>query len=412
MIAILFAICLALGCCCLRLRFATALKIGLVSLFVSALIVGWLTSGPRDYMLHLPESLRTIFHPWILGSIAFLTGMFAATFIPMVLVKGAWNYFRSSSLPGEQTAHSRLAFSLLCAAIACAALFFFFFAKTLFVPAKDTSVFYRHVSVDPKSLRVTFLDPVPALPTPHGDFYWPFYGNGGCDVNHFSVNDPSQAKVRYNALNLTGSGTLQTRTKDQLLWRSQWGSVYSNTFFEYRPAYPTDRIPMRVSVYDNNFESEPPTILSAPIPNAATLEAIVFIRVFEAPEGARFVIASYKPNGTLVGTNEYESRGGNWYQNGDGTWIDRINPSTVSLCGIPRSFPVQDYLRSKVDLALPSFASTSKPLADCVSFYYDRNFLVAQDVFQRGTYQSSVLGYKRTYEDDAVSTDSTKIITP
>jgi hypothetical protein len=179
MIVILFAICLASGCCCLRLRFATALKIGLGSLFLSALIVGWLTSGPRDYMLHLPELLRTIFHPWILGSIAFLTGMFAAIFIPMVLIKGALNYFRSSSPPGEQTAHSRVALLLLCAAIVCAAVFFFFIARTLFVPAKDTSVFYRHISVDPKSLRVTFLDPVLLFPLHTGIFIGPSTGTEG-----------------------------------------------------------------------------------------------------------------------------------------------------------------------------------------------------------------------------------------
>ena len=170
---------------------------------------------------------------------------------------------------------------------------------------------------------------------------------------------------------------------------------------------------MRVSVYDNKFESEPPTIVSTPIPDTATLEAIVFIRVFNtAPAGALFVVASYKPNGLLVGTNEYETRGGNWYQNADGTWIDRVEPSGVNLFGIPKTFPVGDYRRNKIDPALPPSAGMPTPLADCICLYYDRNFTVAQDVFQGGSRQAKVLAYQRTYEDSAISTDAAKIITP
>jgi hypothetical protein len=43
-------------------------------LALGVLVVGFIFLGPKNYMLHIPESLQTILHPWILGllSLVFL----------------------------------------------------------------------------------------------------------------------------------------------------------------------------------------------------------------------------------------------------------------------------------------------------------------------------------------------------
>ena len=155
---------------------------------------------------------------------------------------------------------------LMITAIAGFCFFYFFFFEKSLIPPKD-NVFYRHINIDPQSLHVTFIDPTPALPTPNGEFYCPFYGNAGCSVNHYEVTSSTEPKIRYDALGLTGTGTLETRTKDQVLWKSECGTVYANSFYEYRKAYTTNKVPFRVYVYDNGFESDPPTITQTSQPS-------------------------------------------------------------------------------------------------------------------------------------------------
>ena len=238
----------------------------------------------------------------------------------------------------SQKLKSLLSLLLAIGTIFGSSLFYAFVVQKLFVPPKDTSVFYRHISIDQQSFHVTFLDPVPALPTPNGDFYWPFYGNAGCSVDHYGVTSSSQPKIRYDSLGLSGAGTLETRTKDQVLWRSDYGTVYANSFYEYRKAYPTNKVPFRVYVYDNGFKSEPPTVIQAPIPQTAGLVAVSLIRIFKISQGYLFVLASYRPDGSLKGISSDETRDGNWYPKASSDSFLRSNEQTEAEYGIPPSF--------------------------------------------------------------------------
>ena len=401
---------------CLRDRLGLAIKVEIAAVVVSAGALGWLMVGPRTYMLYLPVFLQNVFHPWVLGSIGFLAGLFAVLFLPMVLTVGSINCLRLSRVGVEAgidsskpRAKSLLPLFLVIGAVLFSCLFYAFIAEKLFYPPKDTSVFYRHISVDSESLHVTFLDPVPALPEPAGEFYWPFYGNAGCSVDHYDVTPASAFRTRYNALGLTGGGTLETRTKDQVLWRSDFGTVYGNSFYEYRKAYPTNKIPFRVYVYDNGFESEPPKIIQSPIPQTASLAAITLIRVFKSSQGTLFVLASYRPDGSLRGVSDDETQNGNWYPKTSSVSAVRSNEQAEVDFGIPRTFPIDAYRANKLD---PSGPSNLQSLADCVCLHYDRNFLVARDVFSGKNCTSEILAYQKTYEDSAIPSDDQKLFAP
>ena len=41
---------------------------------VATLAVIFILFAPKEYMLHIPESLKTILHPWILGLFALVSG--------------------------------------------------------------------------------------------------------------------------------------------------------------------------------------------------------------------------------------------------------------------------------------------------------------------------------------------------
>ena len=41
---------------------------------VAALAVIFILFAPQEYMLHIPEGLKTILHPWILGLFAMVSG--------------------------------------------------------------------------------------------------------------------------------------------------------------------------------------------------------------------------------------------------------------------------------------------------------------------------------------------------
>ncbi len=405
----LFIICLCLVYC-LRFRLIIAFKVGLGAALIGCLTLGWLMFGPRTYMMYLPKPLQMVFHPWILGSIVFLTFLFAALFLPMVLICRSWSISRSADMAERRSDASKSKSSqrdtrwLALAATIGIGLLYFVCIQSLFNP-KNTNVFYRHISIDPKSLQVKFYDPVPASPIPEGDFYWPFYGGEGCDVNHYNVTDSDQARIRYNALELTNSGTLETRTKDQLLWQSEWGSVYTESFYDYRPNNSDNKIAFRVYVDSNSLESDRPTIDQASIPTASNLIAISLIRVFKTLHGNLFVIASYLPNGHLSRITKAETRDGDWYPKTELPPVYFDNGSAIKEFGVLASFPLKDYSLNKLDPVAPGTSGTEKSLSDCVNFHYDQNFLVAQDIFQGGKRRSRVMEYKKTYEDFSVPSD-------
>ena len=43
-------------------------------MIVAALAIVIILYAPKDYMLHIPEGLKTILHPWILGLLALVSG--------------------------------------------------------------------------------------------------------------------------------------------------------------------------------------------------------------------------------------------------------------------------------------------------------------------------------------------------
>jgi len=267
--------------------------------------------------------------------------------------------------------------------------------------------FYKRISIDTTTLVVSFHDPIPAVPEPQADFYWPFYRyDDHCSLDHFDTTTRTTPRIRYNAFDLDPQHRITSRTKHQVVLTGDFGTFYSETRYLYAPFYSPANTSFRVYAYGNGMESEPPQIADSPIPRGAHLSVVSVIRVFSTPTGHSLISACYAPDGTLLSLSENRSVGGDCREGGGTVFgLDGAHPERF---GLPPRFPVSTYSSGSSDFFTPT-ALTSD--LDCISLHYDRNRLVRQDILRAGQpVQTRTLTYKVTPEDTTLDpTDETRI---
>ena len=72
MLVILIAVLTGASCFIARFCPKTVLLLSSIFLGIGVVISLFLSFGPRDYMLHIPQSLLTILHPWVLAAVCVL----------------------------------------------------------------------------------------------------------------------------------------------------------------------------------------------------------------------------------------------------------------------------------------------------------------------------------------------------
>lgn len=260
--------------------------------------------------------------------------------------------------------------------------------------------FYKRIDIDTTTLTVSFHDPIPAVPEPQADFYWPFYRHDGhCSLDHFDTTTRTAPKIRYNAFDLDPQHRVTSRTKHQVVLTGDFGTFYSETRHYYAPSYRPANTSFRVYAYSNSMESEPPQILDSPVPPEARLSVVSVIRVFNTPTGHSLISVCYAPDGTLLSLSENLSVGGDCREGGSTVFgLDVAHPE---LFGLPSRFPVATYSSGSSDFFTPTALNSQ---LDCISLHYDRNRLVAQDIHRAGQpIQKRTLTYKVTPEDTALA---------
>jgi hypothetical protein len=256
--------------------------------------------------------------------------------------------------------------------------------------------FYTRISIDTTSLLVSFHDPIPAIPEPQADFYWPFYRHDDhCSLDHFDTRTRATPRIRYNAFDLDPQHRVTSRTKHQVVLTGDFGKFYSETRYSYAPFYTSTNTSFRVYAYGNSLESEPPQLLDAPIPHDAHLSVVSVIRVFKTPTGYSLISACYAPDGLLLSVSENRSVGGDCREGG--STVFGLDHARADRFGLPPRFPIATYSSGSRDFFTPTKLTSD---LDCVNFHYNRNRLVRQDILRNGQpVQTRTLTYKVTSED-------------
>lgn len=264
--------------------------------------------------------------------------------------------------------------------------------------AKNT--FYKRIRIDPSTLVVSFHDPIPAIPEPVADFYWPFYrADDHCSLDHFDTRTRTTPRIRYNAFDLDRKHRVTSREKHQVVLTGDFGTFYSETCYSYAPFYSSTNTSFRVYAYSNSMESEPAQVSDAAIPQDAHLSVISVIRVFKTPAGHSLVSACYSPDGLLLSLSENRSVGGDCREGG-GT-VFGLKYAHPERFGLPSHFPIAAHNSGSQDLFTPADLPSQ---LDCVSFHYDRNRIVRQVVFSAGQpARNRTLTYAITPEDTALA---------
>jgi hypothetical protein len=267
--------------------------------------------------------------------------------------------------------------------------------------------FYKRISIDPSTLVVSFHDPIPAIPEPVADFYWPFYRHDDhCSLDHFDTTTRTNPRIRYNAFDLDPQHRVTSRTKHQVVLTGAFGTFYSETRYSYAPFYKATNTSFRVYAYGNSMESEPPQIAETPVPRDVRLCIVSVIRVFTTPTGNSLISACYAPDGTLLSISENRSVGGDCREGGGTVFgLDHARPERF---GLPPRFPVATYSSGTRDFFMPTDLTSD---LDCISLHYDRNRIVRQDILRTGQpLQTRTLTYKVTPEDTTLDPiDETRI---
>jgi hypothetical protein len=266
-------------------------------------------------------------------------------------------------------------------------------------PPPVGQTFYKRMSIDASTLVVSFHDPIPAIPEPRADFYWPFYGGDGhCSLDHFDTRTRTTPRIRYNAFALDSQHRVTHRSKYQVVLAGEFGTFYSQTSYHYAPFYTSTDTSFRVYAYANSMESEPPQVSDVSISPGARLSVVSVIRVFQAPTGHTLISACYAPDGLFLSVSENRSVGGDCREGGGTTFgLDHGRPVRF---GLPSRFPVAAYASGSRDFFTPTDVASQ---LDCISFHYDRNRIVRQDIFSTGKpAQNRTLTYTVTPEDTAL----------
>lgn len=261
------------------------------------------------------------------------------------------------------------------------------------------NTFYKRISIAPANLVVRFHDPIPAIPEPRDDFYWPFYrGDDHCSLDHCNTIVRIERRVRYNAFDLDPQHRITCRTKYQVVLSGAFGTFYAETRYSYAPFYQSTNTSFRIYAYGNSLDSEPPEVSDSSIPHDSRLSIISVIRVFQTPTGHSLISACYAPDGLFLSLGKNCSVDGDCREGG-GTvgGLDYAHPEKF---GLPARFPVSIYSPERRDFLSPS---DSHSTLDCVSFHYARNRVVKQHIFPSDQpAQIRTLTYKVTPEDIAL----------
>lgn len=265
---------------------------------------------------------------------------------------------------------------------------------------------FSNMQIDPQTLKVRLEGNLPLSPKPASDYYFKFLiSGGGYTVTHF---EPT-GKVYYDDFTVNADGTLSSRFKRQLLLSGPFGNVYAETTYFYAPEYSGQETQF-FTVPNSNGGHEPFQLVSSPPSTRLELSAISVVRIFRAAPEFLIASANYAPDGHLESLHVNGSEHGEWvhsntvhalYPGLDVATVIGDRPSTREKFGIPKVFPVQQYLgRASSPFGKSSFTI----FMDAVNLHYDRNRWVQQDIFlPDATHQKRYLTYRVTRADEILA---------
>jgi hypothetical protein len=261
--------------------------------------------------------------------------------------------------------------------------------------------YFRSMDINPASLIVQFSSQYsqPCGQPPQDSYFERFDRIDLTLVDYIVPNGRGLAASRLGYFDLSPGLKLQQRRKTQELFSGAFGQVFTNISYQYDVVGGSPAISFQVRPYRSSTQHEEASVVSA-LPSAANqLNEITVIRAFRSTSGESVAVATYDPgDGDLRDITVDLKDKDDWkstpvrLEEGIGTF------------GFPAHFSVDMY-RDSPKWLFPSGARSS--YLTVVSFHYNHNRWVQQDVFEdgdkeHGHYKTRFLEYKFTGQDSSL----------
>jgi len=257
--------------------------------------------------------------------------------------------------------------------------------------------YFRNMDIDPTNLIVRFSDQYsqPCGEPPQDSYFQRFDRLDLTMVDSVVPKHRDVAASRLGFFYLSPGLKLLSREKIQELFSWPDGQVFATIRYNYDATYGPSTISFEVRPSRSEIQHEPATVASALPSSANELIAITVIRVFRSTSGETVAVGTYNSGGDLLDVTVDLLDKGSWLSAGG--HLDE----NMSNFGFPPSLSVAAY-QSNPNWQSPLGARSS--YLTVVSFHYNRNRWVRQDVFadgdgEPGKHQTRFLEYQLTAED-------------
>lgn len=269
------------------------------------------------------------------------------------------------------------------------------------LPGQCNPRYFRSMDINPASLMVQFSSQYsqPCGQPPEDVYFERFDRMDLTMVDYIVPNGRESAASRLGTLTLSAGLKLQQRRKIQELFRGAFGQVFTDISYQYDVVGGSPAISFEARPYRSNTQHEEPSVISG-LPSAANqLNEITVIRAFRSTTGESVAVATYDPgDGDLRDITVDLKDKDDWKS----TPV-RLDEG-ISTFGFPDHFSVDMY-RDIPKWLFPS--GTRSGYLTVVSFHYNHNRWVKQDVFEDGDKgprhsKSRFLEYKFTGQDSSL----------
>ena len=257
-----------------------------------------------------------------------------------------------------------------------------FLLLILLACSESSQPYYKAIAID-DNLSVHLSDGLADPPTSH-PYYWRFRG-----ANITSVEYKSPDGERYDSLTLVGDA-LATRSKQHLLRKGPFGSIYTQITYYYSPAYHNQPAEFATVAYANSVGHDTPAVTpSIPSSGCEHLDGLSIVRVFEHSPGYLIASANYSSRGDLQALHVNGAKGGDWVHSNfvdavaqgrfEAATLLRDSPKTRKFFGIPPSLPVKS-LEDGDGFSWPT--ATLPTHLDLIYRHYDRTRCVMEESYR------------------------------
>ena len=124
----------------------------------------------------------------------------------------------------------------------------------------DCGGWYRDISIDSKTARVTMIDKLQASRPPDGSGFQDTFRQAGHAIEQLGTLNGGHRRPMLNYLSIDSDYRLIYREKDQELLQGPFGSIYAKSVYFYDARYRGQATGFEVEAYSKNRGVELPVV--------------------------------------------------------------------------------------------------------------------------------------------------------